>query len=246
MISKPDLSPEQLLALLEASIREAPEFKYQEPMTEKEIRWLGRADALLEASGSVPALVSFRTARQGLGSYTHSRDNLLIPLHDAYSRMELMAPVASQGAFIPAGDTWNGYAALIKLVQNECDDLFIVDPYLNSAIYTDFAPHSAARKGIRCLTSQRPANHPGLLASAGRWASDQISQTHPVEVRYAPVNALHDRLIIIDGKEVWLVSQSFKDIAKRSPASVSRADSEMSLMKAQHYGDLWNQSAPLI
>lgn len=87
--------PEQLLALLEAVIRDAPAFPYQEKLSDPDIRWLGKADALLEASGAVPALISLRTARQSLGGYTHSRDNLLIPLHDAYSRIELMAPAAS-------------------------------------------------------------------------------------------------------------------------------------------------------
>ncbi|MGV8856530.1 MAG: hypothetical protein ACOH2L_18045 [Devosia sp.] len=245
MVNKNAFSPEQLLALIEAVIRDAPQFGYEDPLTQKELRWLGRADALIEASEGLPALVSFRNARRNLNTYAHSRNDLLLPLHDAYSRMELMSPAASQGAFIPAGDTWNGYAALIKIVQSECDDILIVDPYLNSAIFTDFAPHSSARKCIRCLTAQRPTNHAGLVASAARWASDEISNTHTVEVRYGDARALHDRLIIIDSREVWLVSQSFKDIAKRSPASVSRADSDMSLMKTQHYEDLWVHSTKL-
>jgi hypothetical protein len=238
--------PEQLLALLEAVIRDAPAFPYQGTLSDQDRRWLGKADALLEASGAIPALFRFRTARQGLGSYTHSRDNLLIPLHDAYSRIELMAPAALQGAFIPGGDTWNGYAALVRLFQRDCDNLLVVDPYLNAVIYTDLAPHSVARRGVRCLAAQRPQNHPGLLAAAGKWAADSISASHPVEVRYAPASSLHDRLIIIDGIEVWLISQSLKDIAKRSPASVSRADPDLSAMKVQHYEELWGQSGPLL
>lgn len=245
MIGPKSLPPEQLLALLEAAISDAPEFPYNGKLTDTDIRWLGRADALLDASGGVAALISFRTARQSLGTYTHNRDNLLIPLHDAYSRMELRVPAALQGAFIPGGDTWNGYAALVKIFQRDCDDLLIVDPYLNSAIYTDLAPHAVARKGIRCLASQRPESHPGMLASATKWSADAISQNHPVEIRYAPANALHDRLIVVDGSEVWLVSQSLKDIARRSPASVSRAEAEIGKMKVQHYEDLWEQSSPL-
>lgn len=240
------LPPEQMLALLEAAIRDAPLFVYQEKLSDSDVRWLGRADALLEASGAMAALISFRAARQSLGTYTHSRDNLLIPLHDAYSRIELLVPTALQGAFIPGGDTWNGYAAIVKIMQTECDDLLIVDPYLTSVIYIDLAPHAAARKGVRCIAARRTENHPALLASANKWSTDPISTSHPVEVRYAPSSALHDRLIIVDEKEVWLVSQSLKDIAKRSPASVSRADGELAAMKVQHYNDLWKQSVPLV
>jgi hypothetical protein len=242
MIRNKTPPPEQLLALLEAAIREAPPFVYQEELTDSDMRWLGRADALLEASGGVPALVSFRTARHSLGGYNHSREKLLIPLHDAYSRMELFVPAALQGAFIPGGDTWNGYAAIVKIMQLECDDLLVVDPYLNSVIYTDLAPHTVAKKGVRCITSRRTENHAALFASSKKWLSDPISANRPVEVRYAPSSTLHDRLIIVDEKQVWLVSQSLKDIAKRSPASVSRADGELAEMKVRHYNDLWLKS----
>lgn len=245
MTGKNTHSPEQLLALLEAAIRDAPAFVYQEPLTEKEVRWLGRADALLEASGAIPATIKFRVARDNLGSYLHDRNSLLIPLYDALSRVELRAPLSLQGAFIPPGDTWNGYASLVKIVETASDDIIIVDPYLNSDIYLHFAPHSAARNGIRCLTTKRTENHSGLLASAQKWEVDEISKTKPVEIRYAPASALHDRLIIIDRRETWLVSQSIKDIAKRSPASVTRSEAELGQMKVEHYEALWNQSNPL-
>lgn len=239
------LSPEHALAILEAVIKDAPKFNLKEALTENQMRWLGRADAILEASGASMALINFRTARHAIGSYSFSMNDLIIPLHEAYSKIELMVPSSSQGAFIPSGDTWNGYAALIKVIQSDCDNLLIVDPYINSTIYTDFSPHSTARNGVRFLTAKRNENHLGLLAASQKWASDQISKAHPVEGRYAPVSTLHDRLIIIDSKIVWLVSQSFKDIAKRSPASVSRADTELSAMKSQHYETLWASSDPL-
>lgn len=244
-MNKP-IPAEQLLALIETAIREAPAFSYNEPLTENDIRWLGRVDALLEASGSLTALVSFRTARAGLGSFTHDRAALMIPLHDAYSKIELRIPSALQGAFIPAGDTWNGYAAIVKLIQRECEYLMIVDPYIDIGLYTDFAPLAVASKGVRALTTKRSESHQGLSTMSAKWARDPISNGRAVAVRYAPKGRLHDRLIIIDGIEVWLVSQSLKDIAKRSPASVSRADSELSSMKAQHYSELWSQSEALV
>lgn len=245
MIARPTLSPEQLLALLEALIREAPVFTYQVPLTDGDLRWLGRADALLDAGGSVSAIVKFRTARSGLGTFTHDRTSILQPLHDVYYKVELLAPAASQGGFIPGGDTWKGYAAIVKLVQRECDDLLVIDPYLNSEFFTDFIPHAAAKKTVRGLTTKRNEHHPALVTTAGKWARDAASIGSPVELRYAPNNALHDRLIIIDGREVWLVTQSLKDIAKRSPASVTRAEAEVGQLKADHYQSVWQKSTPL-
>lgn len=235
---------EQLLSLLQAAIRDAPAFNYDEARTEDERRWLGRVDAILEASGKIPAIAAYRAARQSLGSILQSRDNLMMPLYDVLSAMELLVPASMQGAFIPPGDTWDGYSALVKLMQRDCDDILIVDPYLNSDIYLYFAPHSAARKGLRCLCQRMNQTLAGLQASSAKWASDSISEQHPVEVRFAAEKSLHDRLIIIDGKEAWIITQSIKDIAKRSPASVTRAEPELSQMKSDYYETLWANATP--
>jgi len=242
---RPTYTPEQLLSLLTDLLRSGPEFSYNSPITEKELRWLGRAEAVLDACGSLIQQVSFRAARSSLTTINHSRPNLFQPLYDALSHLELQVPSSMQGAFIPPGDTWNGYSALIKLVQRDCDELLIVDPYLNADIYLHFAPHAVARNGLKCLAVEQSQSHAGLISAKSKWEADPISLTRSVQVRYAPKKALHDRLIIIDAKEVWLISQSIKDIAKRSPASVSRADNDMAHAKAQHYIDLWTQSTPI-
>jgi hypothetical protein len=70
--------------------------------------------------------------------------------------------------------------------------------------------------------------------------------TPEIETRLAPDGSLHDRLIILDGKEVWLVSQSLKDIGKRSAASLTRADPELASMKSDACDVLWQQSQPLV
>jgi hypothetical protein len=239
MVNLSKISPEQLLALLQDAISSAPEFVYGQTLTETEIRWLGKCDALLDACNFLPALLSFRLARSNLNSYSHERSALLIPLFDALSRVELLAPISMQGAFIPPGDTWNGYAALVKIIQTESDDVLLVDPYLTADFFTYFAPHCVANKGIRCLTAKRPENHPALLASYTKWSVDSVSQSKPVRMHYAKASELHDRLIAVDNKSVWLVSQSIKDIAKRSPASVVLAERELGELKVAHYDDLW-------
>lgn len=243
MLNRPNISPEQLMALVQALILEVPSFPYEGTLNEADLKWLSRAETLIEASGATTDLMEFRLARKFLNTMQHSRTSLLLPLHNVYSRAELSAPASAQGAFIPPGDTWKGYAAIIKLVQRPCEDLVIIDPYVNADLFTDFAPHVVASNGLRCLTAKRNDNHPGLEASASRWVKDHPEK--PVEVRYAASTSLHDRLIIIDSREVWLISQSLKDIAKRSPASVSKAEAELGLMKVEHYAEVWSQAIPI-
>ena len=239
-------SPEQLLALLQAAIRDAPSFPYGEPRSEAEARWLGRADAILSSAGNPNASGEFRVRREALGTMMQDRGKLLQPLYDVVSQLELLVPGALQGAFIPPGDAWNGYAALVKLMQNECDTLLIVDPYITADIFSEFMPHAVARSGTRLLTSKNRLRHEALLASAEKWQETHTQSMHAVEIKYAPEGSLHDRLFIFDGNESWLVSQSIKDIAKKSAASVTRADAELAQLKSQHYEAVWAASTPIV
>lgn len=238
MIRK-SIPPEQLVALLEAVIREAPPLHFGEPLSGEDLRWMGRAEALVEASGTVSDHIEFRLARQALGGYTHNRNGLLSPLLTCYYRAELLAPPPAQGRFIPPGDTWGGYAALVKLVERPCDHLLIVDPYLDATVFTDILPHAKANKSVRCLTV-KGASHAALAAASGRWGRDV--EGVGVELRYASKQALHDRLVFVDD-EAWDISQSLKDLARRSPASVTRSDQEMGELKLAHYSQLWADSA---
>ena len=234
---------EELLALLERTITDAPQFPFGEELTQDHLRWLGRAEAILQASDCVTDLVAFRLARVRPGLSRYDLAGLIGPLQNAYSHIELKVPLAKQGAFIPAGDTWQGYAAIVKLLQSATTQLLVVDPYINSDIYTVFAPHMAQNGQLSCLGTKRKEYDAGLCAAACKWESDTASENKLVQVRYA--NNLHDRLIIRDLSEVFLVSQSLKDIAKKSPASVSRAEPELAKMKIDHYNELWSNGEPL-
>ncbi|MGR3700672.1 MAG: hypothetical protein ACU0A4_01180 [Paracoccaceae bacterium] len=242
---KQAISPEQLLALVQAAIREAPAFDRDESYGEVEQKWLGRAVALLDAAGSVKLSVAFQLARQNLQSVLHSRVGLLQPLYDLMSQLELRVPAELQGAFIAAGDAWNGYAALVRIMQREGDDLLIVDPYVSGSVVTELVPHIVAKRSVRILTAAQPKLKSALLASSQKWNANPSRSTPEVETRIAPSGSLHDRLIMLDNKEVWLVSQSLKDIGKRSAASVTRADAELAALKSNAYTALWQDSLPL-
>ena len=187
------VSNEQLAALLKQLIIDAPEFKYNDALGAPELSWLGRGAAYLEVSGTTTGLVSFRSARSNLNTMMHSREALLHPLYEAYSRLELVLPSSIQGAFIPGGEPWQGYSALVDLLQKECNELMIVDPYLSSSFFTELAPHAGNPSRIRCLTARQAKNHAALLATANRWATDHSSGGPKIEVRYAKAAELHDR-----------------------------------------------------
>lgn len=236
------ISDEQLLALIEGLIRDAPFFVHKAALTNSELHWLGRAEVILEHAGTMLNRAEFQTEKSKIGERNFDMKSLLGPIYATYARVELRSPVSSGGSFIPAGDTWNGYAALVKLVQRTCNDLLIIDPYIDGNAFMEFVPHSAASKTTRFLTTKNKDYHPALSAAVSKWLGDKISKDRFFEVRYAPTGSLHDRLIKIDGSEAWLISQSMKDIAKRSPASVFRAEPAITELKFAHYNQIWTDS----
>ena len=60
-----------------------------------------------------------------------------------------------------------------------------------------------------------------------------------------PQAVLHDRLILIDGKEAWSVGQSFNVMAQKSHTSIEQSDPELAAMKIQAYEAIWTTALPL-
>lgn len=189
------------------------------------------------------AVATFMLERDKIGSITYDRTKLLTPLYDAYATLELQSPVSSQGAFIPPGEAFNGYVAIVRVVKGASKDLFLVDPYVNATLFTEIAPIVPEGVTLRCLTSKQSAGE--LAAASGKWISTGEHSRRPVTVRIAPPKTLHDRHIIVDGDAVWNVSQSIKDIAARSAASVTQDRTDMASVKIDHWEAEWQKADPL-
>jgi hypothetical protein len=91
------------------------------------------------------------------------------------------------------------------------------------------------------LTRAKQLN--SILPAAERW-NKQFGPARLSEIRTLPARNLHDRFIIVDGKEVWNVGQSFKDLAKRALTSISRSPSDVETLKLEAFGELWDEAKP--
>jgi hypothetical protein len=60
-------------------------------------------------------------------------------------------------------------------------------------------------------------------------------------VRLSQPKALHDRAIFVDRAHSWLLTQSIKDFAKRSPAEIVRGV-DGTHMKFDAYQSIWEAS----
>ena len=85
---------------------------------------------------------------------------------------------------------------------------------------------------------------PSLVPAAHIWTK-QYGASRPWAVRLAPSRALHDRAIFVDRTAAWTLTQSLKDIAKRSPAEIVRADDTAALKIAAYQG-IWDKATVVV
>jgi hypothetical protein len=242
------IDPEALYAQLGHLMAGQPASIDDWPVPPEVNQWFARILALLDASGSTLDATEMRVA---LMSVTSPLDTIRTPaihsviqlLHRAFARAELNAPTKPVGAFIPAGNSFDALVAVGKVLEGARGNVLIVDPYMDEKALTDFAPLAPASVTIKLLTDQK-SYKPSLAPAAKRWAS-QHGRARPLEVRLAAGGTLHDRLAIIDDKDVWLLTQSLNAFATRAPASIVRVDVDTAALKVAAYRDMWVASTPL-
>ena len=95
------------------------ELATEDQLPQSTYQWLGRAQALLEAAGYLADAARFVVATSELesqyGMYSAANEIQVI-LYRALARAELQAPASGQGAFIPAGNAFDGFAAVGKVL----------------------------------------------------------------------------------------------------------------------------------
>lgn len=243
------LSPHVLYHQLGRLLADPPDllgFDEQWNLPPTTTQWLAQATALVKAAGDLSLTVRIDHAvKQLVGTYqteNHARDIVLV-LNQVLATLELQLPASAQGAFVTPGASLDAYAALSKIIGGASRSVLIVDPYMDVTAVTEIA--ELAPDGVKVqLLADAGAVKPTLKPAADKWVQ-QYGAVRPLEVRLAAARSLHDRLIITDASVAWILTQSLKDFAKRSPATIQRADLDLAVMKTEAFEAIWNAAAPL-
>lgn len=185
------------------------------------LRWLGRAEALIQQVSGLAdhhRFVSLRaTMLTAIRTDAESQmRHIRGLLYSALAKAEFSAPTAAKGAFIPAGNSFDALTAIAGILRECRGSVLIVDPYMDATTLTDFLPMVLEGVPLRLLASGKQKSC-GLPEAVERWKA-QYAHTRPIELRLAAPKLLHDRLIM-DNVNVWSLSQSFNAIAQRSVVS---------------------------
>lgn len=246
-----DLTPleaTEALRRLQVLVASAPNLRAIQPDNghpRETLRWLGELSAVVSAMKLNSEELSLKFARDQLlrthGSQGWSQIEAL--LYEALAKAELNAPASEQGAFVTAGNQLDAYAAITKVLASAESNLLLIDPYWDGKSISDFLPGASEGVHLRVLADEASVK-PTLAPTVERWIA-QFGSSRPIEVRITPSRLLHDRLVIVDQKDVWLLTQSFKDFANRSHGSLVKANQETAHLKVHAYEQMWSEAKPI-
>ncbi len=241
------MDPQHLNYLCTEAIRAMPQYEDDigEDLSREQLEWQARTLAIVELAGSDEDVTSFRNAmhRARLGTSRFGAGQLLYQiLLIILARTELKLPVRNDGAFISIGNRFDAHRAIRDIVADANHDLLVVDPYADESILLDYLHSTPRGTNIRILRdSGYPECGASLLSAARAWR-EQFKRERPIEIRSASRKSLHDRFIAKNGDEVFLISQSLKDLAKRSPATIQKANPLIAKEKIEAYEAIWDAS----
>ncbi len=203
--------------------------------------WLARGYSLVKETGNIAdaALYSITVNNIGTTFGANAAHEIKAIIYRAFAVAEMNAPAGARGTFIPVGNNFDAFSAISKVLESSKLDVLIIDPYMDESTLTDFAIAAPENVSIRLLTDTADFK-PSLEPAAKKWAQ-QYRSLRPLSIRLAPKKTLHDRAIFIDHTKAWMLTQSLKDFAKRSPAEIVRNDDSAEL-KIRAYEDIWTEA----
>jgi hypothetical protein len=145
-------------------------------------------------------------------------------------------PIQGQ-AFFPKGATHDAYKHIKAILEEAEQSIFIIDGYMDGTMYTVLSTLNGSLQ-IRILTSKVPND---FSLEGKKFKLQHTSFT--LEVR--TTKDFHDRFIVIDGKDCYLLGASIKDAGNKSFTIVPLKDSSVVQFFLNHAEDAWNNAAPL-
>lgn len=229
------MEPQILLAQLRALLERAPDLGNYSPTSSEQMTWLAQAHALINKWQRMEA-ISFRTACDFMSS-SLMRDSSLTKIfgtiHRAVADLELKVPTDIKVSF-GAGNVYDFFNALTKVIASAEKSIFIIDPYLDHTVFDHYLNSRQAGVKVRLLLSH---NAQKIVPSAQKYVSQYGEVLELMESK-----SLHDRVIFIDGDVCWLLGQSLKDAAKAKPTYLVPLPPDVVPEKLKNYEAIWGSA----
>lgn len=199
-------------------------------------RWIARVGALLTRMG-IEKKLKFQMSRDNAASYwSVTRENLRRQILWATEEIKLELEMDGHediGKVYDAKQQYDFLRDLSEVIQGAEEDLIIVDPYFDGQAFDTYISPVLNDVKVKILCSK------SAVDVAGRLTAYKGQNSCDIEIRKS--RDLHDRLIIIDQSDCWVVGGSIKDAGKK-PTYLLPLQPGISPSKIKIYNGLWDDS----
>ncbi len=237
-LEKQAMNSAVLLAELQLMANNIPDFDLFCSTSRHHFEWLGKTHALLLRWNQTEANM-FKLASDFLGTKLTREGNvvqLIGILHRALADLHLNTPSKPGQVFGP-GAVYDFFKALKDVLSTATQAVMVVDPYLDDQVFETY------------ISGIRPAIDVKLLsAKTGdqfKAALDRYEAQHSHTIHFRKSKAIHDRVVIIDGRSCWVLGQSINNAAKSKPTYIAPLSLDTAGEKIRIYQGIWDESEPV-
>ena len=141
------------------------------------------------------------------------------------------------GNVYDAGEVYKLFSDLKKIIGAASEEILLVDPYFNGEAFDDYLSTIGLGKKIKIL-AERYADD--VRAYAGKHVQQYGTN---IEIRRS--KELHDRLVMVDNLDCWIVGASIKDAAAKSSTYLMPLRPDLAQRKRAIYSGVWDRAEPL-
>ncbi len=227
-----------LLEKLRTLLSTAPPLEGRGPYGQKQFAWLGQASALMSTWDRTEAIF-FKGAVDGMtGNFNRAANHGVVftAIHKAIATLENQLPRPSGQVFGP-GAAYDFFKALRELVLSADTSVFLVDPYMDAETFDGYLGALAPGRHVRLLFAR--------YADDVRVAAEKFSLQHQCRIETRRSDAIHDRVIFIDGAQCWVLGASVKDAASKKATYLAPLSADIAAQKIQIYEDIWKAATAI-
>jgi len=222
------MTPRLLLEKINLLLGNPPPADSRISYQREHFEWLGKANALIEA-WNPREMIGFKMATDWVAANLNRSANLgkaLATLHTAAASLEQALPELEGQVFGP-GAVYDFFRALNELVASAQRTLLVIDPYMDAQVFDAYLSNCTQGVAIRLLAS--------LYAPSIGAAAVAFRQQHSSNLEVRMTREIHDRLVIVDQSQCWVLGASIKDAADNKPTYLAPLPSELVAAKAALY-----------
>jgi hypothetical protein len=230
-----------LLLKLLHEFETAPQFgaSYVADASSAPQRWIARIGALLARVGLEHKIAFKSNLHTTIQFWPVSREPFRQLLLAAAEEIKLELELDGQeniGQVYGPQQQYDFLRDLREIILGAQNEVFIIDPYFDGQAFETYIGPIGSSCSIRLLCSRYSSEVAGHAAA--------FTAQYGVNLDLRKSRNLHDRLVIIDGSDCWIVGGSIKDAGKK-PTYLVPLQPSISPIKVSIYESLWQQATPI-